>query len=233
MRNHQAMTKSNNASIDYKYEVMRKSIHLASLLIPSVYNFITVETALTILFPITILSLILDTGRFYFSFLEKFFNNTFGFLMREHEKDKTAKNLSGASYVFISAILSIAIFPKQIFLLAFPVLILSDTAAALLGRRFGKHKFLAKSLEGTLAFFVMGCLIVFVSPKLAGTSLEYFIAFVAVAIGAIVENISSGWADDNLTIPLSVGFVLWGLYLVFLPNLFSSLYSPFVQWILQ
>ena len=159
------MTKINSAAIDYKYEVMRKSIHLASLLIPIVYYFISAGVALKILIPITLLSIFLDISRFYSPLLEKLFNNTFGFLMRAHEIDRTKKNLSGATYVFISAIFSIAVFPKQIFLLAFPVLILSDTAAALFGRRFGKHKFLSKSLEGTIAFFVVGCIVVFAAPK--------------------------------------------------------------------
>ena len=36
---------------------------------------------------------------------------------------------------------------------------------------------------------------------------------------AIVENVSYGIADDNLTIPLSVGLIMWGLYLIIFPNL--------------
>jgi len=225
------MIKSNDASIDYKYEVMRKSIHLASLLIPIAYYFTSTKIALEILIPVTLFSLLLDVSRFYLPFLENFFNKVFGFMMRAHEKDKTKKNLSGATYVFISAVFSIAVFPKPIFLLAFPVLILCDTAAALLGRRFGKHKFLSKSLEGTVSFFIVGCLIVFATPKLSNSFAEYLIAYLAIAVGAIVENISSGWADDNLTIPISVGFVLWGLYLLIFPNLSNQLFSPLVNWI--
>jgi len=57
------------------------------------------------------------------------------------------------------------------------------------------------------------------SPKLEGSITEFLIGFAAVAIGAIAENISYGWADDNLSIPLSVGFSMWGLYLIFLPDL--------------
>ena len=49
--------------------------------------------------------------------------------------------------------------------------------------------------------------------------MEYIIGILAVAVGAIAENISYGWADDNLSIPLSVGFVMWGLYYLFLPNM--------------
>ena len=96
---------------------------------------------------------------------------------------------------------------------------MGDIAAALIGRKFGRHKFLAKSLEGTLAFFVVGCLVILVSPKIQNLPAEYFIGFIAVAIGAIAENVSYGWADDNLTIPISICLVMWGLYSVFLPEL--------------
>ena len=99
------------------------------------------------------------------------------------------------------------------------MLIICDIAAALIGRRYGKHKFLAKSLEGTLAFFVFACIVTIFTPKVDGLVLEYFIGIVSGAVGAIIENISYGWADDNLTIPLSIGFTMWGLYLLLLPNI--------------
>jgi hypothetical protein len=38
-------------------------------------------------------------------------------------------------------------------------------------------------------------------------------------VGAIIENISFGFADDNLSIPISIGFTMWGLYLLLLPNM--------------
>jgi len=38
-------------------------------------------------------------------------------------------------------------------------------------------------------------------------------------IGAITENISFGYVDDNLSIPIVVGFIMWLLYTIFLPNL--------------
>jgi dolichol kinase len=45
------------------------------------------------------------------------------------------------------------------------------------------------------------------------------IGIVAAFVGAIIENISYGIADDNLSIPLSVGFVMWALYLIIFPHL--------------
>ncbi len=213
------MTSTDNGTIDFKSELLRKSIHLCSLSIPIIYSFITKELALSILIPLTILSVSIDFGRYFIPPLNKTIQKYFGFLLREHETDINKKNLNGASYVFIAATLTLLIFPKIIFITAFAMLIICDSIAALLGRKFGKHKFLAKSLEGTLAFFVFGIIVVFFTPKIEGILLEYIIGIIAGGVGAIVENISYGWADDNLTIPISIGLTMWGLYLLFLPNL--------------
>jgi hypothetical protein len=57
------------------------------------------------------------------------------------------------------------------------------------------------------------------TPKIEGSLTEYLIGFIAVAVSAIVENISYGWADDNLTIPVSVCLTMALLYATLLPNL--------------
>lgn len=213
------MTASDNGTIDYKFEILRKGIHLCSLSIPVGYYFMSKEMALSILIPLVVFSLVVELARHYIKPMRKYFDFLFGFLLREHEKNTSKKTLSGATYVFISAVLTMILFPKVIFLLAFSVLIIGDIAAALIGRRFGKHKFLAKSLEGTTAFFVFSAFLVFLTPKVDYLYIEYFIGIIAVAVGAIAENIAYGWADDNLTIPLSVGAVMWLLYAWFLPNM--------------
>ena len=207
------MTQIDKGTIHYRDEVYRKLIHLTSLSIPIVYYFITRELALKILIPMTILSIIMDVGRYLYPQIGKFFYMVFGFLLRDHERDNKKRNLNGATYVLISAVVCILIFPKIFFITAFAVLIVSDSSAALIGRKWGKHKFIFKSLEGTVAFFISGCFVVLFSPKINGTISEYFIGIFAVAVGAIAENISYGWADDNLSIPLSVGFVMWGLFI--------------------
>lgn len=210
--------------IDYKFELMRKSIHLCSLSIPIIYYFITEEQGLLILVPLLILSLFLDIGRHLNPTIGRFFDKYFGFMMRSHETEK--KNLSGATYVIIAAFIALLLLPKLFFIVGFTALILCDITAALIGRRFGKHKFLFKSLEGTFAFFVVGVIIILFTPKVEGLFLEYIIGIIGMAIGAIGENVSYGWADDNLVIPLSIGFSMWGMYAIFLPGLSTGLYAP-------
>ncbi|MBU2492158.1 MAG: dolichol kinase [Bacteroidetes bacterium] len=213
------MTAIDRGTIDYKNEVLRKLIHLCSLSIPTIYYYITKELALTILIPLSLFSIVMDLGRYFIPSLKKPFYDIFGFLLRDHEKNENNKKLNGATYVLLSAVIMISFFPKVIVVTAFAVLILSDTFAALIGRKFGKHKFLYKSLEGSLAFFLIGIAIVLFAPKIEHNIIEYLIGIIAVALGTIVENISSGYADDNLTIPISIGLTMWILYSILLPDL--------------
>ncbi len=213
------MTPIDNGTIHYRDELVRKLIHLFSLSIPIIYYFISRSEGILILSILTGAALILDLSRYVSPSVGKVFYKIFGFLLRKHEIDSSKKNLNGATYVFISALICVILFPKVLFITAFTILIISDTMAALIGRKFGKHKFLSKSLEGTLAFFISASIVVFFTPKMENLPAEYIIGLIAAAVGAIVENISFGFADDNLAIPISIGFTMWLLYMAILPEL--------------
>lgn len=208
--------------IDYKAEVVRKGIHLSSLSIPIIYYFVDRDTALMILLPITIAFLTVDLLRYYHKPTSEVFYKVFRFMLRKHEQDDTVKRLNGATNVLIAASLCVIIFPKLIVLSAFSILIISDSTAALIGRRFGKRKFLQKSAEGSLAFFIFALLVVAVTPKVIYSPVEYMIGAIAALVGTVVEA-GSLKIDDNLAIPLSVGVIMWGLYFIFFPsiNLFA------------
>jgi dolichol kinase len=213
------MTRIDDGTINYRDEVVRKLIHLCSLSIPVIYYFIPRSDAIIILSIITFVALVIDLSRYYVKPAAKIFYRYFGFMLRRHEVDTKKKNLNGATYVLISALLCVIIFPKVLFITAFSILIISDSMAALIGRKFGRNKFLAKSLEGTLAFFISASIVVMFTPKIEGNVTEYLIGIAAAAVGAIIENISFGLADDNLSIPLSVGLTMWLLYILILPEM--------------
>ena len=213
------MTSIDRGTIDYKDELVRKLIHLTSLLIPIIYYFIPRTSAAIILGALSLFAISLDLARYLSPQIGSVFYKIFGFLLRRHEVDEEKRNLNGATYVLISALISVLIFPKVIFITAFSMLIIGDTLAALIGRKFGKHKLLFKSLEGTLAFFVGSSIVVLFTPKVGNFPEEFIIGFIGAFVGAIVENVSSHYVDDNLSIPLSIGFVMWILYMIILPNL--------------
>jgi dolichol kinase len=207
-------------SVEHSYggEILRKGIHLSSLLIPIIYYYIPKSTALSILIPLTLLFVLSDTARVLHKPLGRLYERYFGFLLRKHERNSSGRRLNGATYVLLSAALCMWIFPKVIFITAFAILIVSDTSAALIGRKFGRHLFLSKTLEGSLAFLVSALLVVVFSPKIEYLPLEYMIGAIAALVGAIVESASVG-VDDNLSIPISVGGTMWILYLLLLESL--------------
>lgn len=212
----------NAANIDYTAEIARKAIHFCSLSIPVIYYFIERDLALMILVPVTLGFLAVDLLRYYHAPTSALFYKIFLFMLRKHEQDPNSKRLNGATNVLIAASICVIIFPKLIVLTAFPILIISDSVAALFGRRFGKRKFLSKSVEGSFAFFVSALLVVYFTPKIDHTLVEYGIGAAAALIGTIVE--AGSWKiDDNLSIPFSVGTAMLGLYLLFYPAV--DLYS--------
>jgi dolichol kinase len=207
------------ASVEKSYatELIRKSIHLLSLLIPVVYYFIARETALIILIPMTLLFGLSDICRLMIPSFGGLYSRLFGFLLRNHEVRAQKPRLNGATFVLLSAILCVWIFPKVIVITAFAILIISDTAAALIGRRFGRHPFRNKSVEGTTAFLITALLVVIFAPKINYLAAEYIIGTIGAVIGTIVEALSGDLIDDNLSIPLSIGCVMWVLYAWLLP----------------
>jgi len=201
----------------YRSEVARKAIHFCSLSIPIVYFFIPRTTGLMLIVPVMLAFVIVDLARYFSVPIRTWYYGTFGWMLRKHETHEGTIRLNGASYVLISATLCILIFPKLVTVISFSVLIICDLTAALIGRRFGSHRFLGKSLEGSLAFFLSGIAVVLATPKIRHDPLEYAIGFTAVAIGACVEALSVS-VDDNLTIPLSVGLTIWAGYYLLLPG---------------
>lgn len=213
------MSNRQYSQIDYKFEIYRKMIHICSLSIPIIYYFIPKSVGLLILSGVMLISLIVDIGRFASPSFGKLIYRFLGSIFREHELDSSKKQLSGATWLLGAAILCIIVFPKGIAMISLFFLIIGDTVAALIGRKWGKTPFLKKSLEGTGAFFVSTIIIALLTPKFTDTGLEIGLIIFTGFVAAIAENYASGWLDDNIAIPLSSGTVLWLLYIWFFPNL--------------
>lgn len=207
-----------NVEQSYGAELARKTIHLCSLSIPVVYYYISQSAALAILIPLTLIAAGTDYARFRFPAFGAFYHTYLGWLLRSHERDDDKKRFNGATYVLLAAVLCVLLFPKIITVTAFAILIISDTLAALVGRKYGRRRFLNKTLEGAAAFLASALVVVAVAPKLAYLPVEYVIGGVGALVGTVVES-SSIAVDDNLSIPLAIGAVMWLLYLFFLPSL--------------
>lgn len=197
-------------NISYTQELWRKAIHLCSLSFPLIYIFIDRPLMLTLLVPLLIIALIIDLlSKFNLKFRE-FYLKFFGAMLRPHEKNEKIL-LNGASWVLIAAVFVFATFPKIIAIISFTILIISDMLAALIGRRFGKHKLFDKSWEGTSAFIISGIIVVGIYWVALSAPITFLLfGAIGAAVAGFVEAASVTLKmDDNLSIPLSVGAVMW------------------------
>src|SRR5262249_9739780 len=108
------------------------------------------------------------------------------------------------SFFALSTFLVCLLFPKGIAILSILYLGLGDTAASIVGVRWGRHKFGGRfSIEGSLAFFAVCFLATLFYPRLDphfhGPILLF--ALLGGLIGAFSERIFPR-LDDNLVIPL-------------------------------
>lgn len=201
--------------ISFEQELLRKGIHLISLSIPISYFFFNKDFLLFVLGPLALASLVIDFLSKENPVVSQLLKRFFGKMLRSHETQK-GLIFNGATWVLISAFLSILIFPKLIAVTSLSILVVSDISSAIIGRKFGKTKFFNKSFEGTLAFIISAIVMTFIIGFLFSAPYSYFIAgIVASIVGAFVE-VYSGICkiDDNFSIPFSVGITLWllGLY---------------------
>jgi dolichol kinase len=112
----------------------------------------------------------------------------------------------------IAILLTLLTFPKAIALIAIYTLAIADPASALVGITWGRrHIVPGKSVEGSLAFFAATAVITAVVLRLTTVVAAGPIAVASLAIGltgAIFEMLRLR-LDDNLTVPLFVGFGGW------------------------
>lgn len=130
------------------------------------------------------------------------------FFLRAEEQVKE----SAAVPYALAVLLTIITFPKEVALIAIFTLALGDPLSAITGITFGKHKIISgKSLEGSLAFFSVAFLVVFLVLSIStgyGSTRILGVSLMIGLLGSLVEMIPSR-LDDNLTIPLFMSFIAW------------------------
>ena len=211
------MWKPDGVKRNLKFELARKLIHLSSVSIAIIYCNITKELALILLTPLFFGFLLVDLLKNFVPPLSRWYHNTFDPMLREHELEKEPLQFNGATYITFSALLLVLIFPKIIAITCFSMVAISDTMAALAGKKFGRHKIGEKSLEGSLAFLVSALLIIAIVPRLdliAGI----ITALTATAVEALSLRINNFKVDDNLTIPLTSALICYLYYILVLPH---------------
>ena len=182
-------------------EYIRKIIHLFSLIIPFGYLYLITDkyVMVQILIVLNIIFLFFDITRHRIVWIQSIFKYFFNDMLRGHEQ---RGHLTGATWVIIGSLISILIFTKYVAVIALIFMSLGDTAAGLIGQKFGKHKVGNKTWEGFLAGLII-CFIVAINFPF----LPLKISLVGALVAMIMELLPIP-LDDNFKIPLGSGAIM-------------------------
>lgn len=183
--------------LDYKSEVWRKLLHLFALVIPIGYYLVPRAVAVACVGVAFLVALLIDLARFRSWPIQRFWAPVVSPIVRPKENHA----FTGASHILFSGWLCPLLFSVPAAALAMTCIIFGDSAAALVGRRWGKHRYGngSRSLEGSVAFFLASIVAALVVP-----GVPLWIGLAGALLASIVEALSNV-VDDNLSVPLLVG----------------------------
>lgn len=127
---------------------------------------------------------------------------------------KEPGRILGTTYFLAGSLLSILVFEKGIAIAALLFSVFGDAASTIVGVKYGKTRlFKEKSLEGTLAFFIIcffvGLFLIWSRRMFLGLDApaRLFLILIGSFAAALIEVLPIR-VDDNLTIPLFSGAVM-------------------------
>ena len=185
------------SSREVVFELLRKSVHLVSVLIVLIYEFFGKEAILWVLMIFLVTVLFLDYFRLEHNMRIPFFYTMY----REDE----ANRLGGHIYFALGAISAIALFSKEIAYAAVLMTTFGDMVAALIGKSYGKRRVFQKifkndkSIEGSASEFITDFL---VGLLILGNPLVSLV----MAFSATLTETAVNKIDDNLVVPILAGF---------------------------
>jgi dolichol kinase len=193
----------------YKLEVARKGIHILSTSFILIYLIFAYLFSHTIgLFALAFLLIVLIELEYVRIEIGKKIPliSRLWAVKRAKEREK----LGGEVFFLIGAIICLAIFNLPIAITAILMTTFGDLAAALIGKRFGKHwlPYLKnRAWEGIIAELIVNIIIgfliigTFLSKDITGWIIIITMALTATIVETIIDKL-----DDNLLIPVFTGF---------------------------
>lgn len=182
-------------------EVNRKLIHLAgSLIAAAIVLRVSPGPARGILSATAVMAALIEVARHLSPRGNLIFNSTFATLLRTHER----KGVTGATTLAIGFVLAAFITPPTIAAAGILMAGIGDSAAALVGRHFGRIRFAGdKSMQGSAACFAAAFIVALLIPGVPP------IAALAGALLTTLFEVAVTSFDDNLILPLSAALVIW------------------------
>jgi dolichol kinase len=178
-----------------KRELLRQLIHASGVFIVVLSYFLKPDALIFISVLILLLVVLL------FELDKRFHLPFFSYIFQHCKRNEDER---GFVYFFIGIILTLIIFQFNIAVANAAILILlfGDSASTIIGKKWGKIKIPGqpkKTVEGSLAFFVVGLAV-------ALTQVSFVPAVLGVFFGALAEAYSP--VDDNIPIPLVSALVM-------------------------
>ena len=194
------------SGIPMSAEIWRKALHLLSLLIPVGLLMLGKRYALTVLVPMAVVAVVIEILRTRSGVVRDLVEKIFGFMMRPEELPPVPApvRLNGATWVLLTSILLVFLFPPSVAAAAISIGLIGDAAAALVGRKIGKTNIgkSDKTVEGSLAFLVFTAPLVWIVPDL-----PIGVGIAGIVAGAFVEALNVH-INDNFAVPMAAAVAM-------------------------
>ena len=200
--------------ISYVEEIKRKLIHLSSLwMVAATLLLAQKQWIVCLIFAVLLLlTLVLEHD---YANGGKYLGRLYGKLFKKMLRNEVKPGqwiVSGGAPVLAAGLMMNVLFAPVIAASGLAVMLTGDAFAALIGRKFGKHKAVnGKSWEGFFSFIIVGYGAMAAVLAIVGVQERYFLWGIAgVILAAVAELFQKQLkVDDNFSIPLCSGAVLF------------------------
>ena len=187
-----------------KSEIKRKLVHLVALAVPIGYTLLPKKIALFWM----MFAAVIGIGFDILKVENKTFRNLIFRFFRDMFRNNEVHLFTGSSFLLFSSVICMVIYNKWVAIIALTYIIVGDTAAAIFGRLYGKHKVYGKrSIEGSIAFVIVAAGVTSAMFFVPYDIIPIYYRILGAVLAACIELVIPQ-VDDNLTVPILSGLML-------------------------